>query len=378
MIQVKRALAVITPGLEAVLAEELALIGVEGQATEGGVEFTATNEAIYAVNLHSRVAGRVLLRLGSGTVRSLDGLAQLVRSLPWRDYVWHGQPITVRFTAHQARLHHRDSAEKKVENAIFDALRGPRLPGPRPPREPALVIVRLIGDRAEVSIDASGELLHRRGWRRDSVRAPLRENLAAAILLKAGWGPGEPLVDPMCGSGTFAIEAATIAEGLPPGISRDFAFQRWPSFEKNVWKRLIEAPRERLDPDNAPIRGSDRDEMAVAAARENSRRARVFKRISLGVGLMEEATPPAETGLLVVNPPYGRRIASEGKIYSALGRALRETWSGWRAAVIVPDKRNRAPLGGGFEEILTFDNGGSPIWVYARMNPLATAPSDPS
>ncbi|MBN2797572.1 MAG: class I SAM-dependent RNA methyltransferase [Deltaproteobacteria bacterium] len=364
---VRSALAVVTPGLEAVLEEELALLGIEGKATEGGVVFKAHPEWVYTANLHSRVAARVLVRLGSARVRNLEALAQLVRVMPWRDYIWPGQPVQVRFSAHQSRLRHRDSAGKKVELAITDALRGPRLPGPRPPRDPAMVLVRLVEDQATLSIDSSGDLLHRRGWRKATAKAPLRENLAAAILFRAGWMPGEPLVDPMCGSGTFAIEAATIAEGLPPGAARGFAFERWPSLDKALWSRVRSARSGRNDLSGALIQATDRDGGAVEATLDNARRAKVGNRVTVRAVAFEELTPPAERGLLVVNPPYGRRIASTGKVYSMLGRALREEWAGWRAAVIVPDKRNRAPLGQGFEELLSFDNGGAPVWVYGRL-----------
>ena len=364
----RTALASITPGLEDALLGELTDLGLAARRVDGGVEFLADPASVYAVNLHSRLAARVTVRLGRGSARNLDALAQLVRSLPWRDFVRPGQPVEVRFSSSGSRLRHREPAQRKVALAIADALRGPRLPGPRPPRESLQVVVRVVGDRATVSVDSSGELLHRRGWRRATAKAPLRENLAAAILHLAGWVPGQPLVDPMCGSGTFAVEAAPVAIGKAPGARRSFAFEHWPTHDARLWRRLQGEARllPVLDA-GAPIVAADRDAGAVAAARSNADRAGVGGRVQVVERALQEHAPPAgPVGLLVVNPPYGRRVRGGQRTFPLLGRALREDWAGWGGAVLLPDPRFKSALGADFEERAKFKNGGVPVWLFVR------------
>jgi len=355
----------ITPGLEEALRDELHDLGIEGRVVPGGVTFHGDHAAVYAVHLHSRVAARVSVTVGEVPARSLEQLAGGVRGLDWRPFVWPGQPVRVSATARQSRLHHRGTLEKKVAHAVTDALKGPRLPGPRPPREPALVGVHVHRDRATLTVDASGDLLHRRGWRKATAKAPLRENLAAAVLRLARWAPGEPLVDPMCGAGTFPIEAASVAMGHAPGYRRTFAFSRWPTFDERVWERLRKAARGASALDTrAPILAADRDAGAVRATRANADRAGVGGRLQvLGVELAA-LRPPSGPGLIVMNPPYGERIggrSSVGRVYRAIGEALRGRWDGWRVAILLPGPRHLGALGIRLETAASFSNGGIPV-----------------
>jgi putative N6-adenine-specific DNA methylase len=303
----------------------------------------------------------VWVRLGSFPATTLDALAAGVRRAPWAQYVWPRQPLVVRVASHRSPLRHKDAVAPNLELAVADALRGPRRSDTtRPSREPVEVLVRIEDDVAELSVDASGELLHRRGWRRDGGEAPLRENLAAACLWLAEWAPGEPLVDPMCGSGTFVIEAATIARGLPPGRDRTFAFERWPSHEARRWT----AVRDGRGPDPVPtvIRGSDRDEAAVRAARANARRAGVD--VALDVAPVAQIEAPAPSGLVVANPPYGERIGGATAAWASLGETLRERFGGWRVALLGPSpvlaQRTRLTL----EPVATFPNGGLRVSLW--------------
>lgn len=222
--------------------------------------------------------------------------------------------------------------------------------------------MRIEGEQLEVSIDASGERLHRRGWRRDTSEAPLRENLAAAVLWLAEWEPGEALVDPMCGSGTFLIEAATIAAGLPPGRARSFSFEAWPIFDPVLWNRIRGAPR--ADPVPSRFLGGDIDEEVLHAARANARRAEVERAIELRHSDVSDLVlPPGRRGLVVANPPYGERLRGGGAAWAALGRWLRERAAGWRVALVSPDPGLLRRTGLKLPVVGQFSNGGIPVAV---------------
>lgn len=355
------AFAAVAPGLEEALLDELSELGVEGRVEPGGVAFRADTQGLAGVHLHSRIAGRVTIGLGTIGAASLDALSQGVRGLPWKQFAWPTQPVVVQLTSRRSRLRNRDAVARKVENSIHDALRGPRLPGPKPPREPLGVSVRVENDKALVTVDASGELLHKRGWRKATAKAPLRENLAAAVLRVAQWAPGEALVDPMCGAGTFPIEAAGIALGHAPGGRRAFAFERFPGFDKKAWERQkLDSKAEAIDR-VAPIVAADRDEGAIEATRSNADRAGVGGRIHVVRSMFHELEPPVGPGLVVMNPPYGERIEGSGgpaRVYKLIGETLRKNWRGWRVAILVPGSRWLGALGFPVDKGPEFSNGG--------------------
>lgn len=360
----------ITPGLEAALADELAELGLRPRVEVGGVEVKGGVDALYAIHLHGRIGARVLVRVGRFGATNLEQLARNVRQVPWARWVHPRQPLDVRVAAHGSRLRHRSTVARKVEFAIQDALRGPRLSSGRPPREAATVFVRIEADRVELSVDASGELLHRRGWRLATAKAPMRENLAAAVLRLAGWQPGEPLVDPMCGSGTFPIEAATIVLGLPPGARRSFAFERWPTHDPRAWEAFRRKRPGVLDP-STPIVGADRDAGAIEAAQGNAQRARVDRRIRLERCAFRDLQSPAPAGLVVANPPYGKRIGEVGASLEELGRVLSAKWAGWRFALVVPEQGPTRRLGLPTEVVARFSNGGVPVALVVGQVPRA-------
>jgi putative N6-adenine-specific DNA methylase len=360
--------AVTAPGLEEVLAEELEALGATVLARErGGVSVRLDRAALYRVHFHGRIAVRVRVRLGKFRSKNLEMLAQGVRALPWDRFAHPRQRITVQVAGGRPGA----GVARKVEHAIRDALRGGRAPpsraagpGAGPPSRlpPVDVLVRSDGDQVEVSVDASGERLHRRGWRRDVTEAPLRENLAAAVLHLAQWHPGEALVDPMCGSGTFPIEAATIALAQPPGAGRSFAFEGWPSHDRELWARIR---AERGVPVSSPtILGFDLDESAIDAARANARRAHVADRIVLRRAGVDALELPETPGLVVVNPPYGARLSGAKAAWRSLGEVLRARAVGWRAALLVPDPALLRATGLVLPRIARFDNGGIDIALH--------------
>jgi putative N6-adenine-specific DNA methylase len=346
-----------------VALEELRAIGVGGQAEHGGVAFGGGLAALYRVHLHARIPVRVWARVGRRSgVRSLEGLAAAIRAMPWPELVWARQPVAVQVATHQVRWGRRETIANKAELAIRDALRVPRRETRRPPREPADILVRMEGDQLEVSIDASGERLHRRGWRRDTSEAPLRENLAAAVLWLAEWEPGEALVDPMCGSGTFAIEAATIAARSPPGRSRSFAFEAWPSFDAALWGQIRGEPME--GPIRTRIAASDLDPEAVKIARANARRAGVESAIDFAVCDVGAAPLTGRPGLIVANPPYGERLRRADAAWANLGRWLTTHGRGWRVALVSPDAGWLRRAGLTLPAVGGFSNGGIRVTVF--------------
>jgi putative N6-adenine-specific DNA methylase len=354
--------AVALPGLEPLVAAELAALGLAAVAVEdGGVAFRGTLGDGLRANLESRLATRVLLRLGAFAAGSPAELERGLRALPWGRVLRAETPVTVRVASHGSRL--RGPALERIARRRIEAARdhrpraagGPQRPGGSPPAPaagpaaapfgsaPQEILIRVVDDRCVVSADLSGERLDRRGYRTLASRAPLRETLAAAVLTLAGWSPTQPLVDPFCGSGTFVIEAARQALGVPPGLGRTFALESWPSWDPAEGERLRAAAaaacRERPP---APLWGRDADERVVAAARANARAAGVASAVDLAPGEVAALAPPNEgPGLVVANPPYGKRLGTRGSLrplYRQLGGVLASRFAGWRAAVLCPDR----------------------------------------
>ena len=360
----------IAPGLEATLLDELREMGLDAKAEKGALELMVDPATLRRIQVDSRIAARVTIKLGTVDADSLETLADRVRKLPWKAFVHPRQPVEIKATCTASRVRHHDWVEAKVEHAIQDALRGPRLPGGRPPKQALRVIVRVDQDRATLRVDASGELLHKRGWRVDVGEAPLRENLAAAILRAAKWKPGISLVDPMCGSGTFAIEAAIWASGRPPGGHRSFACETWP-----CWPRLAESERGQ-NPMETMILASDRESAQVDRARENAGRARVDRRIRFETCTFESLPPPPVAGLLVANPPWGERLGRPEQVAVLHGKwasHLRTTWAAWRSVVLVPDAPwAKKAWGVGFHPMLRFSSGGTRVVALLREPPLGS------
>ncbi|MBS1241551.1 MAG: methylase, partial [Gemmatimonadetes bacterium] len=260
--------AVTAPGLEAVTAAELAALGlVPTGMEEGGVSFTADLSGLYLANLQLRTASRVLVRLATFEGRGFPELERHARKVPWQDFLGPGVRAAFRVTSKKSKLYHAGAIEERVAGTVG------RSEGQTGGVDQEFV-VRVFRDRFTISADSSGALLHQRGYRLATAKAPLRETLAAAMLLGAGWDPRTPLVDPFCGSGTIPIEAALLARRIPPGRHRSFAFMRWPGFDAASWQALLaRADAESLPQASAPIVGADRDAGAIRASVANAERA---------------------------------------------------------------------------------------------------------
>lgn len=377
--------AVAAPGLERITARELAELGLEGRAVPGGVEFTGRLTDLYRVNLHTRTASRILVRQGRFHASAFWELEAGLARVPWEHFLRPGQPVAVHATSHHSRLFHSDAVAERVATAVGRRLGQPSaLTHTNDETEaegPQLVVVRLVENAVTLSLDSSGALLHQRGYRLATAKAPLRETLAAGILLAAQWAPTRPLLDPFCGAGTLPIEAALLARRLAPGRGRSFAYMHWPAFDATAWQGLLEeADAQALPADTAlpPIVGSDRDAGAIAAAVANAERAGVAGDVAFTqrpVSALEpHAAGGAEPGWVVTNPPYGRRVRGGPDLralYARFGDVLRQQCSGWQVAMLAADPSLAAATGLRFDLGRSVDlvNGGLPVTLMRARVP---------
>jgi 23S rRNA (guanine2445-N2)-methyltransferase len=333
-------------GLEAPLAAELQALGAADVArTDGGVGFAGELSFAYRANLESRLASRILWRVGGGAYRNEHDLYALARAIDWHRHFEPKRTLRVDVAATRSPLRSLEFATLRTKDAVCDRLRDER--GARPSidkRAPDVrVHVHLTERTATIYLDTSGEPLFKRGYRRDADDAPLRENLAAGLLALAGWSPAEPLLDPMCGSGTIPAEAALITADRAPGLGRTFGFQKLAWFDGPAWQRIRQAARDRIRPAReTPIVASDIAEGALAKTRANLRAAQVdaFVRVERADVLTRSA--PAPVGMLLANPPYGVRLAEAddlARFYPRLGDALKRNFAGWTAWLFTGDVR---------------------------------------
>ena len=333
-------------GLESVLADELAAFGaVEVVAVDGGTHFRGNRDLCYTANLESRVASRVLWRVSHDTYRTEKDIYEQVRALPWPDWFTVDRTIRVDVSAIRAPVKSLDFVTLRAKDGVCDAFRA--VDGRRPDVDTRTPDVRvhafLTASHATVYLDTSGDPLFKRSYRRATGEAPLRENLAAGILRLTQWKPGTPLLDPMCGSGTFLCEAAMMAIDRAPGLEREFGFQKLSWFDVRAWSRMKDAARARIR--NAPdlaIFGSDRYGEVLKVARANLGALGVGEAVVLKQADVLEMPAPAASGFLVFNPPYGVRLQdleALAQLYPRLGDALKKKYAGWTAYIFTADLR---------------------------------------
>ena len=335
-------------GAASVLAEELAQFGAEDiRERSHDVKFQGTLEVGYRTCLWSRTATRVLLSLGSIDATSSKSVYEGVKRIDWREHLAPGATLACDCSGGNESIRHTIYGSQLLKDAVCDNLRestGER-PNIKPERPDVLLHLHVEGPTALVSLDFSGESLHRRGYRTEGGRAPLKENVAAAVLLRAGWPQiaeaGGTLLDPMCGSGTFLTEGALIAADAAPALDREyFGFLKWHGHDASLWARLrAEAQARRAARAvRRCILGSDIDSEAVRMAITNSAQAGVADWVHVEKRALSDVPRPKEgTGLIVANPPYGERIGAESglpELYSELGTVLRDRFQGWQAAIL--------------------------------------------
>jgi putative N6-adenine-specific DNA methylase len=380
--------AACAPGFESTTAAELFSLGIANpKAVPGGVEFRGYLSHVYKLNLWSRTAERILMRLDSFHAITFKELRDNARQIEWEKYLRPGDQLSIRATCKKSRLIHSDAVAERVQLAIADRLSAAqkilaekeaaasaRSPRPRgrvaqPPITKATnpsaqtIIVRLVDDECTISLDSSGELLHFRGYRQAIAKAPLRETLAASMILASNWRTDQPLIDPFCGSGTIPIEAALIARRIAPGLHRSFAFMTWPRFDQAAWNKLIEQANESILPQApAVIRGSDRDAGAIEASRSNAERAGVLDQIEFKQQAVS-AIEAIEHAYIISNLPYGQRLDADKdlrNLYAQFGKVLRQQFAegGSHVAILAGDVQLEKNVGLNFDEATRINNGG--------------------
>ena len=355
------------PGLEQLAGGELSALGLSTQIDAGGVTFRAGVRELYQANLHSRVASRIVVRFAQFGATAFWELEKRARVIPWGEMVAPGRAVTFRVTSKKSKLYHQEGIAERLGSALVGAVPGANVSETEGAQE---FVVRVFRDRVTVSIDSSGAHLHERGYRLAAAKAPLRENLGAALILAARWDTMRPFLDPFAGSGTMPIEAALIARGIPAGWQRRFAFEAWPRFDASGWKEVrADAESKILARAPAPIHGSDRDAGAIESATANAMRAGVGSDIEWRRAAVSEAAAPEPPGWIVSNPPYGIRV-SEGKqlrdLFARLGQLANERYRHWTIALLAADPRLTAATGLVLEDALRFRNGGIPVRLVVR------------
>jgi putative N6-adenine-specific DNA methylase len=345
--------------MEQALADELAEIAHTTGSTSlkvhnqvpGGVHCSGTDTDAYRINLHSRIASRVLLRIANRTYANENDIYDLVLEQPWEDWFSVDHTIRVDITAIKSPLTSLEFTTLKIKDAVCDRFRDQF--GRRPSvntRTPDMRIMGFLDQRNfTIYLDTSGEALFKRGWREETGDAPLRENLAAGLLRVAGWKPGMTLFDPMCGSGTILIEAAQMVQGIPPGARRRFAFEKFRNFNARAWQEMKAAIKPNPLPAEPTIFGSDISGDMVAMTRHNLRSAGILFDVPLKQIEAQQVQPPtSEPGLLVTNPPYGERIGVRGDstipqdemavgFYQQLSATLKQRFAGWTVYLFTAD-----------------------------------------
>ena len=338
--------AICPRGLEELLLEELRTVGAEAlRTTAGGVFFSGDWGVCYRANLESRLATRILWHIVKGPYAKEEDIYRLAVRQLWPNHFAVSCTMRVVTTAIKCPLKSLDYVTLRVKDAVCDRFREDL--GERPnidTRSPDVSIhVFLSENECTLYLDTSGQPLWQRGFRKASVEAPLKENLAAGILKMTGWQPGQALVDPMCGSGTFLLEAVQVALDRAPGLDRTFAFERLKSFRALEWANLRAAAEARVKPAvPMDIRGYDIDERAVRATRRNLQESGFGGMVTVDRGDVLEIEPPAESGILLANPPYGERIGDQEQLaafYPQLGTALKRRWAGWNCFFFTADLR---------------------------------------
>ncbi len=326
---------VAAPGLEAALHAEVRGKGFkQPRIVPGGVTVQGGWPEVWRANLWIRGAGRVMAPIDQFKVLHLAQLDVRARHVPWGEVLRADVPFRVEVTCKKSRIYHSDAAAQRIETAIKETLGAPQSDDAE-----VLVRARFEHDVCSIGVDTSGDLLHKRGYKEAVNMAPMRETMASLFLRQCGYDGSEPVVDPMCGSGTFVIEAAEIAARLNPGRARRFAFEQLATFDADAWARMRDVKSARVP--GVRFYGSDRDATAIAMSQANAERAGVaafteFQQCAIG----ELVAPDGPPGLVIVNPPYGTRISDKSKLvplYRTLGQTLMTRFAGWRVGILTTE-----------------------------------------
>ncbi|MEM9564156.1 MAG: class I SAM-dependent RNA methyltransferase [Actinomycetota bacterium] len=371
------AAAICAPGLEELCAAELTALGCKPKPSGPGVvDFGANARQLYGANVWLRTASRVVVRVATFRATDFAHLQEHASAIDWSSWVPTGHAPRFRVSTNASKLYHTKAVAQRLHQVSLPPSIG----------EPEqLFVVRIERNTVTISADASGEALHRRPWRADTGPAPLRPNLAAAMILAAGWDPTSDLVDPFCGAGTIGIEAALLAAGLPPGGERPFAFHDWPTFEPGSWASVVASIEASVDRAARDGRGTillaDRDQAAVDATEANAGRAGVADRVEVVRQVVSHLGARSGPGLAITNPPYGKRLGRDelGRLYARLGAVARERLPDHDLAVLTTDAGLARTADGRLRGRLRFRNGGLGVQLFHRpaSGPVRADPGEP-
>ena len=358
--------ATVAHGLESIAAQELERLGAKEISTDfSGVHFAGDKALLYRVNLWARTLFRVLVPIREVNCDNAEQLYKGVQSINWDDYLTPDRTLAVNCTGGNAKLNHTHFTALQIKNAIVD--RQQKKFGSRSNVEldnpDLLVNAHIYQNRCVLSLDSSGSSLHRRGYRPAMGLAPLKETLAAALLVMAEWEPNLPFLDPLCGSGILPIEAALKGLNIAPGLYRkSFGFHYWQDFDRSLWQRLVqEARQSQLAELLAPIFGSDGDKKIIEQGTSNLKFCGLENKINLVHKDLLYIESPADTGVIICNPPYGKRIGNTeelGQLYKLLGDVFKQRFKGWKAYVLTGNKELAKKIGLKTSRRFPVNNGG--------------------
>lgn len=341
------------PGLEQVLLDELQSMGAENTILANrGVSFSGTDDLLYRILLHVRTALRILKPLAEQTVHNEQELYDFVSTVDWLQQMSVKNTFAIDCLSFHPTMNHNIFLSQKSKDAIVDQFR--KKFGIRPSVDPktpdVLINIHISPDgKTVISLDASGKSLNQRGYRVATGPAPLNEVLAAGLIKMTGWNPETTFIDPMCGTGTFLIEAALMAKNKAPGLLHDdYGIQKWPTFRSTLWKSLQDEARDMVRKDVDWIFGSDFNDRAIDSTIKNLKKARLTKNVKVRVGNVERIYIPEGTGLIIMNPPYGERIGDSDslkELYPRIGNMLKRNAKGYKAAILTGDPEFRKLIG---------------------------------
>ncbi len=355
--------AVSPPGFEGITLKELQELNLHGDILPGGVRFYGDMKTLYRTNLFLRSASRILLRISRFKAKHFGELVRKAAKCPWEMFITENIPIKIRVTSRKSKLIHTKAIEERILKAI--KLRTGFIPEKTHIEdEGTSIIVRFEKDICTISINSSGAMLHKRGYRKNQTEAPIRENLAAALIMLSNWDKTTPFVDPFCGSGTFPIEAALLAANIPPGINRTFAFMKWKNFDPRLWEETLKEAKEKILRPDTPIYGFDISKKAIKTSIENAKAAGVDDYI-----LFERASFPRvnlKKAHIVTNPPYGIRLRwkSIEKLYQQFGKWIRQNFKNFSVTFITPQERLAKATGLNPQKLNFFSNSGIKVYVW--------------
>jgi putative N6-adenine-specific DNA methylase len=374
----KEFFAAASPGLESVCLDELKKIsgtGREFMETKGGVQFTGRIDDCFSANLNLRTANRVLMRIGEFKATNFMQLEKKLAGFPWELYLPADSKPSINISTRQSRLYHKDAIAEIFSESIDKRFTSNSIMNQETDLVNQHILVRAINDRFVVSLDSSGELLYRRGIKTHRAEAPIRETTAAAILMISGYTGTEPLIDPMCGSGTFSLEAAMISQNIPAGMFREFSFMNWPCFEHKRWsyiKRKAESGIKQLS--SPTIFASDTDCKACDLLASCIEKYDIFKTVEVTKKDFFDLSVSAfkkEKGLVVINPPYGHRMgdrSESAKLFLAVCEKLKKDFAGWKAALIAPDPRIAEKIPLSLKAARLFHGGLKILLLHGKIN----------